>query len=313
MTALEAAAPPPVKPVHWQHRVEAAAFKAYLSHFNKMSFDKASAAGANWLGRIGPLTTKHETMLRNLRLAFPDETETWRADLARATWNQFGRSLGEFPHLHEVSFAEGEARTQVIGRDIFTMARESETGAVFFSGHISNFELMPIGIVRHGVKCAMTYRAMNNPLVAKLVLGQRAVNGTPDQFPKGRQAGIGMLRTLKRGDAVAIMIDQKYNEGVALPFFGYEAMTTDAPARLALQYGAPLIPLSIRRVDQTRFILHAHEPIPLDKTVSRDEAVRAASLKMNAFLENTIRAAPEQWFWVHRRWPKEIWKKAGVI
>ena len=313
MTALEAAAPPPAKPVNWQHRVEAAAFKAYLSHFKKMSFDKASAAGANWLGKFGPLTTKNETMLRNLRLAFPNETETWRADVARAAWTQFGRSLGEFPHLHEISFAEGEARTQVIGREKFAMARESEAGAVFFSGHIANFELMPIAIVRHGVKCAMTYRAMNNPLVAKLVRDQRAINGTPDQFPKGRQAGVGMLRTLKRGNAVALMIDQKYNEGVAVPFFGYEAMTSDAPARLALQYDAPLIPLSIRRVNQTRFILQAHEPIPLDKTVSRDEAVRAATLKMNAFLEDTIRAAPEQWFWIHRRWPKEAWKRAGVV
>ncbi|MEJ0023786.1 MAG: lipid A biosynthesis acyltransferase [Alphaproteobacteria bacterium] len=313
MTAIDLAPAALEPPAPFQHRVEAAAFKLYLSHFKKMPFDKASAAGANWLSKFAPLTSKHTTMLRNLRLAFPNETETWREDVARGVWNQLGRSLGEFPHLHEITFAEGEARTEVIGREIFEMAKQSPNGAVFFSGHISNFELMPVGIVRLGVTCAMTYRAMNNKPVGKLVHEQRVMNGTPDQFPKGRQAGVGMMRTLRRGDAVAIMIDQKYNEGLALPFFGYDAMTGDVAARLALQYDAPLIPLSLRRVDGARFILRAHEPMRVDKALPRDQAVREASLKMNAFLEDTIRAAPEQWFWVHRRWPKEVWKRAGVF
>jgi KDO2-lipid IV(A) lauroyltransferase len=313
MTAIDLAPAAPQAQTPFQHRVEAAAFKLYLSHFKKMPFEKASAAGANWLSRTAPLTSKHTTMLRNLRMAFPNESEAWREDVARGVWNQLGRSLGEFPHLHEITFAEGEARTEVIGRENFALARNSENGAVFFSGHLSNFELMPIGIVRHGVTCSMTYRAMNNTLVGKLVLDQRNINGTPDQFPKGRQAGVGMLRTLRKGNAIALMMDQKYNEGVALPFFGYDAMTSDAPARLALQYDAPLIPLSLRRVDGTRFVLRAHDPIAIDKTIPRDQAVRAAALKMNAFLEDVIRAAPDQWFWVHRRWPKEAWKRAGVF
>jgi KDO2-lipid IV(A) lauroyltransferase len=313
MTAIDLAPTAPAPQAPFQHRVEAAAFKLYLSHFAKMPIEKASAAGANWLSRLAPLTSKHTTMMRNLRMAFPNETEAWREDVARGTWNQLGRSLGEFPHLHEFTFAEGEARTEVIGREIFAMARENPNGAVFFSGHISNFELMPIGIVRLGVTCSTSYRPMNNRIVGQLVREQRTINGTPDQFPKGRQAGVGMMRTLKRGDTVAIMIDQKYNEGLDLPFFGHDAKTSDAAARLALQYDAPLIPISLRRVDGTRFILRAHEPMRVDQTIPRDQAVRAASLKMNAFLEDTIRAAPEQWFWVHRRWPKAAWKRAGVF
>ena len=87
----------------------------------------------------------------------------------------------------------------------------------------------------------------------------------------------------------------------------------DAPARLALQYDAPLIPISLRRDRATHFTLKAHDPIPIDKAIPRNQAVRDASLKMNQFLEDTIRAAPDQWFWVHRRWPKETWKKAGVL
>ncbi|HWA21165.1 MAG TPA: hypothetical protein VG735_02090 [Caulobacterales bacterium] len=313
MTAIDIipAAPEPSAPL--QHRIEAAAFKVYLAHFKAMPFEKASAAGANWLPRLGPLTSTHLTMLRNLRLAFPNETERWRQDVARATWVQLGRSLGEFPHLHEFTFAEGEARTEVIGRDLFARARDGENGAVFFSGHISNFELMPIGIIRLGVTCSTSYRPMNNKLVGALVRKQRTINGTPDQLPKGRQAGIGMMRTLKRGDSVAIMIDQKYNEGLSLPFFGHDAMTSDAPARLALQYDAPLIPISLRRDQATHFTLKAHDPIPIDRAIPRNQAVRDASLKMNQFLEDTIRAAPDQWFWVHRRWPKETWKKAGVL
>jgi KDO2-lipid IV(A) lauroyltransferase len=112
------------------------------------------------------------------------------------------------------------------------------------------------------------------------------------------------LRALKRGNSVAMLNDQKYNEGLAVPFFGHDAMTTDAAARMAYAVDVPLIPLGVRRVENTKFVVTAHEPIAFDRSLPADDAIRNAVFAISKFIEDQVRAAPEQWFWVHNRWPK---------
>ena len=84
------------------HRIEDFGFGAYMDHFGAMPIDRASDAGADWLVALGPLSTAHTTALRNLRLAFPNEAEAWRKDVARAMWAGIGRTVAELPHLPEI-------------------------------------------------------------------------------------------------------------------------------------------------------------------------------------------------------------------
>ena len=220
------------------HRVEAFVYNAVMNRFARMPFDKASDAGAGWLRAIGPLTPAHRTALNNLRMAYPNESEAWRHEIADACWAELGRVTAEFPHLPEISFAPGNGRVELKGAEHLQAVRDSGKGAVFISGHFSSYEIMPIAIVQSGVACVMTYRPANNPLVDKTWLDIRQRYGAKLQAAKSREGGMGLLRALKRGDSVALMNDQKYNEGVAAPFFGYDAMTADGPARLFLQESA---------------------------------------------------------------------------
>lgn len=294
--------------IRFGHRIESWVFNRLMDHFARMPFDKASDAGANWLRALGPLVPPHQTALKNLRLAYPNESESWRQDLAVAHWAQLGRVMAEFPHLPEITFQPGD-RAELVGGDILDRVKASGKGAVFISGHFATFEIMPVAIVRRGVTCRMTYRPANNPLIDARILTIRQQYGADLQAAKGKEGGMGLLRALAKGDSVALMNDQKYNEGVAAPLFGHDAMTADGPTRLALRFDVPLIPMSVLRVNNTHFRVTVHEPIPLQRDIPPDDAVRDSVIRINQFVEARVREAPEQWFWVHKRWPKEAWNE----
>jgi KDO2-lipid IV(A) lauroyltransferase len=297
--------------IRWSHPIEAWAYQRYLSHFGNMPFDKASAAGANWMLGIGPKLSRHRTMLANLRLAFPNESEAWREDIARAAWAQMGRTAAELPHMKEITFAPGD-RAELVGREQFEAVKASGKGAIFVGGHLANFELIPVVIARQGIECFMAYRPMNNPLIDKKQLAMRVGYGAPLQAAKGAEGGVAMVRGLKRGQSVALLNDQKYNEGLAVPFFGHGAMTTDAAARMALRYDVPIVPLAVRRRDGAHFTVTAHAPLRVAREAPEDQAIRDTVVTISRFIEDQVRAAPDQWFWVHNRWPKETLAKAGA-
>jgi KDO2-lipid IV(A) lauroyltransferase len=108
------------------------------------------------------------------------------------------------------------------------------------------------------------------------------------------------------------MNDQKYNEGVAAPFFGHDCMTADGPTRLAMRHNVPLIPFSLLRLDGVRYRITIHDALAIPTDMGPEEAVMHTVRRINAFIEARVREAPEQWFWVHRRWPKEAWSAAGI-
>ncbi|HFB62105.1 MAG TPA: lipid A biosynthesis acyltransferase, partial [Bacteroidetes bacterium] len=118
-----------------------------------------------------------------------------------------------------------------------------------------------------------------------------------------------LIRALRSGDSVALLNDQKFNEGIEIPFLGHGAMTAPGPTRLAMQTGAPLIPMSIVRTNGVNFRVTIHEAIKPVDTGNRTSDIRATVIKITKFIEHQIRTNPTDWFWVHRRWPKELYRK----
>lgn len=300
------------KPVSFYFRLEALAWKAYLGGLGAVSLERASRLGASVLPLVGPLTSANTTGLRNLRLAYPEETEAWRRRVLKENWREIGRMSGEFPHMGE--FVDRLERGDVIfeGRERIDATRGR--GAVFIGGHFTNWEVTSLCLAQADPDCYFTYRPANNPIIDRDIVETRRAFGLELQAAKGREGGMGLLRALARNKTVALMNDQKYNMGVAAPLFGHECMTADGPTRLALRFKVPLIPLSGRRISGVRFHVRVHEPIALDyDDPDQDAAALEGVRRVNSFMEARIREAPEQWFWVHRRWPKEAWARAGVM
>jgi KDO2-lipid IV(A) lauroyltransferase len=272
--------------------------------------DRASNTAGWIVKRIAPLLSQSKTVKRNLRMAFPDWDEAEVDRVAKASWESVGRTAGELPHLPKIHPYEGN-RVETVHPERLDAVENSDNGAVFISGHFANWEVMAAVICRRPVDCLVTYRALNNPHIDRRINKVRHEYGIGVLTPKGLGTRE-LMRALSAGRSVALMNDQKFNKGLAAPFFGHDAMTAPGPARLALKYDVPIIPVSTLRTGPARFRVTIHEPIRPEPGLEGDEAVKDCVFKITEFIEAEVRANPEQWFWQHRRWPKSAWKAAGV-
>lgn len=286
-------------------RCEALAFDLFIAVVRLLGVDAASSFGG-WIGRtFGPLSGAHKVAERNLKLAFPEKDAAWRQDMLRAQWDGLGRTFAEFPLMDRILPSTG--RVEVVNQERLFQIAADRTPVVFVSGHLSNWEVMPAAIVDSGVVCEMTYRAANNPYVDERIKTSRRRYGVRLFAPKGGDGARELLEGLKQGRSVALMNDQKFNGGVAAPFFGHDARTAPGPTRLAIRFGTVLQPMSVQRVKGARFRVVVHDPIVPPSTGDRAADIEAGVRLVNAFMEERIRERPAEWFWVHRRWPNEVY------
>lgn len=292
-------------------RLEAVAWDlVYWWPMKALGPDRASDTAGWIVKRIAPLLSQNKTVKRNLRLAFPDWSDAQVEDTAKAAWESVGRTAGELPHLPKIDPYEGE-RVEVVNAERLDAVEASDRGAVFISGHFANWEIMAAVICRRPVDCLVTYRALNNPHIDRRINKVRHDYGIGVLAPKGLGTRE-LMRALTSGRSVALMNDQKFNQGLSVPFFGHEAMTAPGPSRLAVKYDVPIIPVSTVRTGPARFRVTIHDAIRPSERLSGEEAVSDCVEQITAFIESEVRANPGQWFWQHRRWPKSAWKQAGV-
>ena len=144
-------------------------------------------------------------------------------------------------------------------------------------------------------------RTLDNPLLDRLLGRIRERVGTR-VLP--RQGAVrGLLRALRGGASVAMMIDQHMHDrsAVTVAFFDRPAATTSVVAALALRTGAPVIPVFALPLPGGRYRLvyeQAVEPPPADDP----DRVRAYTQRCTDVLERYVRRHPDLWLWMHRRW-----------
>ena len=172
---------------------------------------------------------------------------------------------------------------------------------ILFGGHIANWEIAGLAAAQYGLDIAQIYRAPNNPLIDRIVARLRG--GGSELIPKGTIASRRAVAALRRGGHVSLLADQKLNEGIAVPFFGRPAMTAPALALLALRFGCAILPARVERLRGARFRLTLYPPLDMPRSGDRDGDVMTIMTAVNATLEAWISERPEQWFWVHSRWP----------
>ena len=112
-----------------------------------------------------------------------------------------------------------------------------------------------------------------------------------------------LLQTFRGGGHLAMLVDQKMNDGIAVPFFGRPAMTAPALAELALRFDCPVVAARVVRLKGARFRLIAEPPMRFEKTGDQARDVLAAMTWVNSRIEEWVRETPEQWLWLHNRWP----------
>ncbi len=258
----------------------------------------ASAVMGALIGFIGPLTPWHDRARRNMKLALPDQSDAERNHILRQMWFNFGRVIGEFPHVKSLAKT---GRIEFVGLEHI----EAIKGGGFLIGaHIGNWELGPYAALQAGKKVAAIYRPLNNPLLRGL-LEQRQEHYGGDIYRKGREAALGMIASIRKGQFMCLLVDQQLREGMAVPFFGHDAKTSISHIKLAIKKQVPLLYMRTERLDGCNFRVTISPPLNMPKN-DDDASIIAAATKINAELEGWIKERPEQWFWPHRRWGKNI-------
>lgn len=264
---------------------------------------RASAFGG-WLAqKVGPLSSAQRTAEKNLHLAFPDKTKAEINEIVRNVWENFGRTMGEYPHLVSLNVYE-DPRFEIVGQEHIDRMRDDGQPGIIFAAHLASWEVAIMAASQRGLKVTQLYRATNNPYVDKVVRRVQKQIGQ-EILTKGDRDARKVLASLKRGHHLFILTDQKMNRGVSVPFFGRPAMTAAAAARMALRFQCPLVPARVERLGGVRFRITYYPPMKLTNTKASPEAVYTLLCQMNEMIEGWIKKHPEQWLWLHNRWPKE--------
>jgi KDO2-lipid IV(A) lauroyltransferase len=282
--------------------LEAGGAALFFAAMRALPIAAASALGGALARGIGPHLGVSGRARRNLRAALPglDEGDVERT--LRAMWDNLGRVAAEYPHLRRIRVFAPGGRVATSGLEHLDRAVADGGRAIIFGGHLGNWEIAALAAGQYGIEVAQIYRALNNPIVDRMIAHFR---GTGSEFiPKGRVASRRALAALRRGAHVSLLVDQKLNDGIAVPFFGRSAMTAPALALLALHFDCAVLPARVERVGGAHFRLTIEPPLPLPKTGERAADVAALMAAVNATLEGWIRQRPEQWFWLHQRWPE---------
>jgi len=300
-TRAPLAAEAPAVAVPWTYRVEAWTAAAVAAVLGCLPLAAASGLGSA-LGRwIGPRLGVSNRARRNLRAAFPGLTAPQIEAIVHGMWDNLGRVAAEYPQLRKIRVFAPDGPVETRGLEHLERALRDGKRVILFAGHLANWEIAALAAGQYGLDIAQIYRPPNNPLVDRMLARLRG--GESELIPKGAVASRRAVAALRRGGHVSLLADQKLNEGIAVPFFGRPAMTAPALALLALHFDCAILPVRIERLGGARFRLTLSPPLDVARTGSRDADVMAIMTAVNQTLETWIRERPEQWFWVHNRWP----------
>jgi len=288
------------------HLVQALALRGTIAVLRRLGPVHSSNLGA-WIARsLGPMLPVSRVADDNLRRALPELCDAERARILRTVWDNLGRNSAELPHLDAFQRSREGPGWEIQGEEHIADIRASGARALFFSGHLGNWEMILPIAAGLGLPVSGFYRAASNTRTDVIIqsLRQNALGRHVSMFPKGPRGARAALSHLQGGGSLGLLVDQKMNDGIAVPFFGRAAMTAPALAQFALRFRAPIVPIRVVRLGPARFRMVCEPPLAIALTGDRKADTYAISLAMNATLERWIREEPASWLWLHRRWPK---------
>ncbi len=283
-----------------------ALFRALAAGLRALGPVRASNLGGGVARTLGPLLPVSRVGASNLRQALPDLSGAEHRRILRAVWDNLGRTIAELPHVPTLNPSQvGPGYTLAIAPPAQAIL-DGDQGAVFFTGHLANWEMLVRGARDAVPRFGLFYRAPRNPAADQLALALRQQAGGPGlrQFPKGAAGARASLMHLRHGGRLGILADQKLNDGIPAAFFGRAAMTSPAVATLALKFSLPVLPTRVMRLGPARFAIEIEAPLEFRPGGNRHADIAALTTRVNQKLETWIRERPGEWLWLHRRWPK---------
>jgi len=244
---------------------------------------------------IAPIAGYDKRVRDNLALILPDLPQAEVKRLMRAVPRNVGRTLIEI--YSGAEFVARATAEPLKGEGLAALDEAHAAGhpVILVTGHFGNYDASRAALIARGFRVGALYRPMGDADFNDHYVQAISRIGTP-VFPRGR-AGLGnMVRFLRSGGMLGLLMDQHMGAGEELQFMGRPAMTALSAADLALKYGALVVPTyAVRRPGGLDFDIIIEQPIPHGTPQAMTQAI-------NDSLDRLVRAHPDQWFWIHRRW-----------
>ena len=277
--------------------VEAALFYSCTSIFWILPPHISSALMGVILGLIGPLLPIHRRAVFNIGFAMPELSKHQQKKIARAMWVNLGRVTGEYVHIRRIMKSH---RIEVRGEEHLELLREK--GGFLLGAHIANWELVTTPALNKGLSVNAVYRPLNNSLVEPMLRRRNKIYN--NIYTKGVEGARGIAASVKNKEIFAMLIDQKLREGEMLDFFNHKASTSVAHLRFSQKYDLPILMCRAIRTKGCHFVIEI-TPVELSHIEKTDpDYITKSGTYINSIIEGWIREHPEQWLWLHRRWPE---------
>ena len=252
----------------------------------------------DFIGRLfGPIFRSKKLIENNLEQSGIVDKKNYNKIISKIYGN-YGRILAEYPFLKAFRNSKLNKFIEIDGLENLNKIKREKKRAVFISGHFNNFELMALQIEKAGINLCAIYRPLNNVFLNKTMEEIRENFICKNQIKKGRSGTRQIIENIKKGNSVALMIDQRVREGIKINFFGKPASTTTIPAQLIKKYKCDLVPIYIERRKNNYFKMFVSEPIK----IGNNKSIKEITEHLNKILEKMILKNVDQWIWTHDRW-----------
>lgn len=277
-------------------RLTDAAFRGLLALAGALPYRwRVPAAGWIVARLVAPLAGWHRRIRDNLALVCPEMPAAEVERLVRAVPDNVGRTMIELYSGTEFLDRVRDLPLTGPGAAALGAAHAAGRPVILATGHFGNYDVARAALISRGYRVGALYRPMKNPLFNAHYLDAISAIGTP-LFPRGKAGMAAMVRFLKSGGMLGLLMDQHMAHGVPATFFGRTALTATSAADLALRYDAEIVPVyGVRRADGLNFDIVVEAPIPRSDPETMTQAI-------NDSLERLVRRHMDQWFWIHRRW-----------
>ena len=285
-----------------KHIGEYILFKIFIILFTILPY-KLSVCLGGWIAKkISRFFIANNIARKNLKMVFPNLNDQEIKQIILGMWESLGFNIAEFIHFTRMSKEQILAKVEIIGRkhiDPFIKLQNKQP-ILFYTAHYSNWELCNLVVASLGFDFNAIYRPANNKLIDKKIALMRKGKRSITMHEKGSMGAKSFVKSLKNNQAGGLLIDQKLNEGIKVPFFAKEAFTSKFIIAIAKKYQIPIIPFHVIRDKKGAF------KVIIEKAFNyadiKDLSDREALILLNKNIENWIKNDPKQWFWVHNRW-----------
>lgn len=263
----------------------------------------------NFAGRaarkIGPLLPRNRLGLENLRRAFPEKSEDERKEILQQSWDNLGRTTAEYVYLDKIFDLKKDSidpdRFDYKNVEEFFNLRDDGKPALIFAAHLANWELLPVCAATFGLNVQSLFRMPNNRFIAKKLSDMRG-GVMEGLIASGPGAAYRLTGSLRNGEHVGLLVDQKFLRGIVVPFFGQPAYTNPLLAKLLRSCDCPVHGARTIRLPNGRFQMEMTEEISIPRDSNGEVDIEAATAKITEIVEGWIREYPGQWLWFHKRW-----------